>query len=750
MSMMKGIGGRWLLGLLLAMCVVVGGFMYVFYGYTMDQSSATQVAQFETQIELEMEQKAIKFAGEALNLEHDVNFLANLPPIAGIARALDNNGMDRRENTSMARWLERLQAIYLAYLAAERGLFQVRLIGKYDGFREVLRVEQQDGLISAIPKAQLQRKGNRDYVMSGAALPQGAVYLSSVTLNREFGKIQLPERPTLRAVTPVENSRGEMFGLVVVNLDVTGFLRELARVSDPALNVYLTNSAGHYLIHPRAGQAFAFERNPAARRWQEDFEPLEKTRLTQGSHFERLRNTSSGRVFLAAERSIALGSFQPDTSLSLRLLLPEDVFIARVTAGARPQLLLAFTASLMIAGALLGMYLRVMFVRNIESERQQAMLEATFDSLQCGMAMADRKGCLLRVNRALCEAFGYQESDLLGQPVEMLLPEAQRDQHALLRQAFAAVRPIVLGGGAPVFGMRRNGLPIPLQIGLVRIGVGGQSYVLASVLDLSQRYAYEEALSAKNAELELRTQDAESASRAKSTFLANMSHEIRTPLHGIIGLTNILQRKQNDPTHLALLDKLMHSATHMQDVLNNVLDIARIESGKLTLTDRPFSTVALFEKLHSICAVNAANKGLILRIEQQLPALLQGDAVHLLQMLVNLLGNAIKFTERGEVAVEASASAEGPNHWRVRIVVSDTGIGIPLEQQARIFDAFEQADGSVSRRHGGSGLGLAITRRLAQVMAGDVSVESAPGHGSRFTVDLLLPGYLSPDAGGPV
>jgi len=749
MSMMKGVSDRWLLGLLLAMCAVVGGFMYGFYGYSMDQSAARQAAEFETAIRLELEQKASKFADGAQKLERDVGFLASVPPIAGIARALDNKGLDAQESTPLDLWRERLEAIYQAYLAADDQLFQVRLIGNQDGAREIVRVQRQADRIAVVPKADLQRKGGRDYVIRAQTLPSGAVYLSPVTLNRELGQIEQPERPTLRAVTPVDNARGKSYGLVVINFDVGGFLSELAKVNDPAVSIYLTNPGGDYLLHPQAGQAFAFERDAAARRWQDDFLPLPDSRLTQGNSFHRFRATATGKTYLVAERSIPLGSFQPDSSLNLRLLLPEEVFMARVSAGARPQLLTAFMASLIIAAALLGMYLRLMFVRNMEAEQQREMLETAIDSLQCGMAMADRKGILQRVNRALCEAFGYTESELLGQSVELLLPEEKREQHALLRQTFTATQPVVLGGGAPVFGRRRDGSAVPLQIGLVNIRVGGQSYVLASVLDLSQRFAYEEALSAQNAELELRTAEAESASRAKSSFLTNMSHEIRTPLHGIMGLATILQRQQDDPKARELLGKLMSAATHMQDVLNNVLDLARIESGKLTLSIRPLSTQALFDKLQSICGVAAANKGLNLRIEQALPEMLQGDVVHLLQMLVNLVGNAIKFTEQGEVSVVATASADGPTLWRVHLLVADTGIGMTEAQQARIFEAFEQADGSTTRRYGGSGLGLAITRRLARMMDGDVTVASTPGEGSRFTVDLCLPAYLPADGQPP-
>ncbi len=738
MSMMKGVGDRVLLALVLAMCVVVGVFMYLFYGYTMAQSSARQLDAFQTAIELELEQKAIKFADEAQKLERDVLFLASVPPIAGIARALNNKGFDAQEGNTLVRWRQRLQAIYHAYLAVDIPLYQARLIGRHDGGREIVRVEQQGSTIISLADENLQRKGERDYMQQALLLPHGAVHLSSVTLNRERGQIELPERPTLRAVTPVEDAQGKIYGVVAINLDVSGHLRELTRVGDPAINVYMTNPAGHYLIHPQAARAFAFEREPSAQGWADEFTPLPPSKLTEGSTFQRLSSTADGRIFLVAERSIPLGSFQPENSLVLHLALPEEVFLARVGEGAWPQMLLAFVVSLVLAGALLGMYLRVMYIRNIEVDRQREMLETAIDSLQCGVAMVDLKGRMLRVNRALCDAFGYPEHELLGQSVELLLPEEMRQQHALKQKSFTASRPVLVGGGAPVFGVRRDGSPIPLQIGLVKITVGGQTQILASVLDLSQRFAYEEALSAKNAELEVRSREAESASRAKSSFLTNMSHEMRTPLHGIIGLATILQRKVQDAAAQDLLGKLLQAANHMQDVVNNVLDLARIESGKLQLTVHLLSTTALFNKLQSICGVSAASKGLELRIEQQLPELLKGDPVHLLQMLINLVGNAIKFTETGSVSVTASAQPDGPAHWRLHIVVADTGIGMSAEEQARVFDAFEQADGTVTRRFGGSGLGLAITRHLARLMDGDVTVDSAPGEGSRFTLEIRL------------
>jgi len=226
---------------------------------------------------------------------------------------------------------------------------------------------------------------------------------------------------------------------------------------------------------------------------------------------------------------------------------------------------------------------------------------------------------------------------------------------------------------------------------------------------------------------------AEAANQAKGSFLANMSHEIRTPMSAIIGLTHLMLRDTQDVRQRERLGKIDGSAQHLLHIINDILDLSKIEAGKLELEDIEFSRDELLTGVFDIVGGAASAKGLELVLDtDHMPERLLGDPKHLAQALINLLANAVKFTDQGWVRLRAELLAEDGERLQLRFEVSDSGIGIPAERQGRLFNAFEQADASTSRRHGGTGLGLALTRHLAQLMGGDVGMHSVPGSGSSF------------------
>jgi PAS domain S-box-containing protein len=233
---------------------------------------------------------------------------------------------------------------------------------------------------------------------------------------------------------------------------------------------------------------------------------------------------------------------------------------------------------------------------------------------------------------------------------------------------------------------------------------------------------------------------AEAASRAKSIFLANMSHEIRTPMNAIIGLTHLLRRGTSDLRQLDLLHKVSDAAHHLLAIINDILDISKIEAGKLTLTDGEFEIEGILHKVFSLVGGKAEAKGLeiVEDLDPGLAGTFRGDALRLGQVLLNFAGNAVKFTERGVIVLRARRIEDGPEDAVVRFEVRDTGIGIAPEDQARLFEPFEQADGSTTRKHGGTGLGLAISRRLVEIMNGEFGVDSRPGEGSTFWFSARL------------
>ncbi|WP_434516699.1 PAS domain S-box protein [Dechloromonas sp. ARDL1] len=252
---------------------------------------------------------------------------------------------------------------------------------------------------------------------------------------------------------------------------------------------------------------------------------------------------------------------------------------------------------------------------------------------------------------------------------------------------------------------------------------------------LRHRHHLQELVEAQTRDLVVAKNAAEAANRAKSAFLANMSHELRTPMNGVMGMLELAKRRMTDPQGLDQLGKAKHAAERLLGVLNDILDLSKIEAERMVLEDAPLQLRDSVNGVAGTLGNEAARKGLTLQID--LPAdlaerTLKGDSLRLGQILLNLLGNAIKFTEQGGVSLKVRALGETREVLQVRFEVSDTGVGIDLEARGRLFQSFEQADNSMTRRYGGTGLGLAICKSLGQLMGGEIGVDSVPGEGSMF------------------
>jgi signal transduction histidine kinase/ActR/RegA family two-component response regulator len=246
-----------------------------------------------------------------------------------------------------------------------------------------------------------------------------------------------------------------------------------------------------------------------------------------------------------------------------------------------------------------------------------------------------------------------------------------------------------------------------------------------------QRFRFRNLSLAKN--LSIQRDAADAANLAKSRFLANMSHEIRTPMNAIVGLTHLLRREGISPEQVALLDKLDGANQHLRAIINDVLDLSKIEAGRVQLDSADFDLHTLLENVRSIIAEPARHKGLSIQVDTDgVPRWLHGDQTRLRQALLNYAGNAVKFTGQGRIALRAKLLEDGGDDLLLHFSVEDTGVGIAPEKLPRLFQVFEQGDASTTRKYGGTGLGLAITKRLAQLMGGDAGVDSTPGVGSSF------------------
>ncbi len=291
-------------------------------------------------------------------------------------------------------------------------------------------------------------------------------------------------------------------------------------------------------------------------------------------------------------------------------------------------------------------------------------------------------------------------------------------------------------GGLPVIAV----VVLPVFFGGLR-GMELLTLAISLVMALANMATTAAVNVATSRELDQARAEAEAANQAKSAFLAMISHELRTPMNGVLGMAHALRQSKLDDRQSAQVDMLLRSGDGLMAILNDVLDIAKIEAGKLELEEMPFDLIDLGQRVHDLWTEAASAKGvrLVYDPSPETPRWVIGDPNRLRQVLQNLVSNALKFTQAGEIRIALRTLADPPEHCaRVEIAVSDTGIGMTAEQRARLFQAFKQAEASTARRFGGTGLGLAICKQLAELMDGDIAVESEPGRGSAFRLGLTL------------
>ena len=373
------------------------------------------------------------------------------------------------------------------------------------------------------------------------------------------------------------------------------------------------------------------------------------------------------------------------------------------------------------------------------SERQRAQeaqrfLACIVESSDYAIFGTDPEGSIVSWNKSSETLFGYASSEILGKHVSILAPVDRQDEapHILQR---ARLGEIV--SHLETTRVRKGGARLDISVTVSPLNNSAGDFIGTAAIahDISQR---------KRAELELQKakEDAEAANRAKSEFLANMSHEIRTPMNGVLGMTDLALNTDLSAEQREYLEMAKLSADRMMTVINDILDFSKIEAGKLDLELTPFGVRESLANIIAPLSLRAQLKGLKLTwsVCPEVPEEVVADPTRLAQILGNLLENAIKFTSRGEVELQVELGRQQANGALLHLSVRDTGIGIPLEKQKSIFEAFSQADSSTSRRFGGTGLGLTISARLVEMMGGRLWVESQPGEGSRFhfTVEVGL------------
>ncbi len=686
------------------------------------------------------------------------------------------------DNVTTRRVMDDPQPANRAQLADHFASFS-RSKGIYDQLRwidetgmEVVRVDAVGGAPLIVPADRLQNKGKRYFFTDTMKLAPGEIFVSPLDLNIEHDRIETPHKPMVRLATPVADRQGRKRGIVIVNYYGRDMLQAFARATaEVADHVMLLNHAGYWLKSPVAEDewGFMFKR------------PELSLAVRSPQAWQHVRAADSGQVRLAdglwtwqSVYPLIIG--QKSSTGAAEAFVPsrgemearEYVWksVTHLPDATLDGIVWGIWSRLGMIGALLFLVLgfgswklgRAWAAQSV-AERDLAVSEARLRAIietepEC-IKVLDEQGRLLEMNPAgLAMIEADSLSQVVGQPVvNMIAPPC--------REAFSAHLAKVIGGVASqiefeVIGLK--GTHCWLESHAAPLRVDGRTLLLGITRDITRRKQadaelarYHQGLESLVAErtmaLQMAKEEAEAANRAKTTFLANMSHELRTPMNAIMGMTALALRNADDPDLRSKLERIDQASKHLLKVINDILDISKIEAGRLTLQESNFHLVGVLANLTNLVGQRFSEKGLRFLIDMP-PVLgemtLRGDAVRLGQILINLVGNAVKFTERGRVTLRIRVAEDNLDSLLLRCEIEDTGIGIQAEDMVRLFTAFEQADGSMTRKYGGTGLGLAISKRLARMMGGDIGVSSEPGKGSAFWFTVRL-GIAARVAGQP-
>jgi PAS domain S-box-containing protein len=735
----------------------------------------------ETKV-LELEQSksfVLKHSIEVALLHHHQNLqsLRDTPPIQAIMRARANNGVDPISANTLVEWRQRLAVILRGFISNHPEYQQIRLIDvKGDELVRVHRIANDE--VDVVSDNELQNKAGSPYVIETVELRPGETYYSNVSLNREHGAIQLPHLPVLRMATPVFGADGNVSSVIVLNLSTERLFEGITSEVN-GVQRDIVDDQGFFIKNSDASKTFGYDLD-VDYKLSTDEPFMAETILGQDSFIRYDKNEKELEGF----EKIFFSPQDHKRYWVLTFHIPENLVFADISASLQRILIFSLAIGILsivfiiwfvsrkiltpvvnmaavyerfkagdltvrldptsASDEILTLYQGInTFVENQqqatiqlknEVTAQTKRLSAVIDNIVDGIITISERGIIESFNPAAMKIFGYSDKDVIGQNVKILMPEPYHSEHdGYLDNHLRTGEKKVIGIGREVVGRRKDGSTFHMELGISELIVDNVRHFVGITRDITERRHAEAALN--KAKL-----SAEQANLAKSEFLANMSHEIRTPMNGVIGMTNLLLDTPLNQEQYNFARIVKNSAKSLLAIINDILDFSKVEAGMLEMEAIEFDMGMLMNDFGSSIAVRAHEKGLELicpanSVQHQWYS---GDPGRIRQILNNLVGNAIKFTKQGEVAVYYTVQQQSTSRTKVLIKVTDTGVGLSAEQQAGLFERFSQADGSTTRKHGGTGLGLAISKQLVELMGGEIGIKSTEGKGTTFWFSLDL------------
>lgn len=669
---------------------------------------------------------------------NDIHFLYTTPPIAGITRAANNSGVDPFDQTTTAQWQHRLTQIFMGFMENNREYFQLRVLDA-TGF-ETIRVERRNGKVFVTDANDLQDKSARSYFTQTKTLREGQLFVSAIDLNREYGEISFPYQPTLRLALPIFDRDNTFFGVIIANIDISILLEQMDVLVGDYLAIILTDNEHFFIKHP--DKALMFSRDLAP---DKTFlsEYSERPTITPGLQLYNLSSTNS--QLHGAGRKIVMGSSESGGQLYAYVMVDDHYYQEQINSrrfislsGLGAVMLLAFFALYMMGrnNNRLGKLLAV-------AEETKAAVDVAEEAI----ITASKEWHINTYNQAFERMFLLQQRDIVGYTIIELLERFGGDEVAAALRANVGTgisgiewKMQVQSGHSRWFNCKVNNIDNPNTIACFAIIIRDITVEKESILQVAAANRHLEAQVQERTEALRRARDeALEVSQLKTNFIYTISHEMRTPLNGIVGATSLLRKERLDAKQSKLLFMAEHSVETLKRLIDDILDLSKIEAGKLEMSFRGFNPEALIEGVTSTMAVVAAQKGLGFYVDTSALHFSQinSDPHRLTQVLNNVINNAIKFTTDGYIWLTSWSEIEG-GKATLAIEISDTGKGIAQDQVKKLFKAFSQADETIAENYGGSGLGLSICREILGLLGGTIEVESQEGEGAHFLIKIPL------------
>ncbi|WP_370166600.1 ATP-binding protein [Marisediminitalea sp.] len=663
-----------------------------------------------------------------------IHFLYSTPPISGLVRAAtDPEGIDRFDGTPFDGWRSRLETIFTAFLENNAQYSQARLIYADSG-DEFIRVERFRGDVRVATPNLYQNKKHTDYFIEATQLKRQQLYVSPISLNREFGEITVPYQPTIRFILPIFTEHGQLFAFLIINKNLTS-LFESAREFIPAgQQLAYSDEAGYFLEHFDPALYFTKDLSPDKTFTSE----YTTTTLIPNllSKVTPLSDTMPASYVSSSAMMVPSGHRPYQLTVSI---FSDSAFIDKFLWDRRVSFYTAIAIVLLLFSMALSLINRASN-RNRKLAEARAEAQAVVTAAIDVIITLDNQGAVTSCNFAAERMLGVNKQQLLGEklapyfnphsntPIETIISNTETESDLTWNK----------GAEECHYHCTKSVIKLSKKVSALALIFRDSTQDMQAKQEAANiNQVLETKIAKRTQELESARNEAVENSKVKSQFISNISHEMRTPLNGILGALAMLKRQRLLPETEKFINMAEVSAFNLNVLINDILDLSKIEAGKLDLESKLFNPTVLINDQVTTHAVKAIEKGLEFYLDTSALNFrtFRSDPHRLAQVLNNIISNAIKFTERGAVIVKARTDALDST-GTLTITISDTGIGIAKEKIPKLFNAFQQADNNIASRYGGTGLGLLICKQLVNMMGGDITLDSELHKGTDVTITL--------------